>query len=308
MSVKPFKIPGKFILAPMAGLTDAAFRGQCRLYGAALTVTELTSVEGIVRKEEELSALLDVQPDEKPAVQLFGNDVDAIVKAAKIVEPLASVIDFNLGCPAPHITAQEAGAALLQQPEQIKRIFTALVKAVDIPVTAKIRAGPNEHQLVYKEIALLLQECGVSMITLHPRTVIQGYAGKADWSRIKELVELLDIPVCGNGDVTSPEEAKRMLDETGCQYVMIGRAAAGNPFIFRQCNEYVKNDSYEPVSDDERKRAFIEYAKEATELGVKFSRIKTMAMQVARGFTGARDLRMLIGVMKNIDELEAIFS
>lgn len=306
--MKKYSLPGKFLLAPMAGLTDTAFREQCRLYGAALCVTELTSVEGIVRKEKELADVLDVQEGEKPAIQLFGNDVDNIVKAAKIVEPLASVIDFNIGCPAPHITSQDAGSALLMQPDHLRKIITSLVEAVDIPVTAKIRAGPTEGQLVYKEIALLLQECGVSMITLHPRTVKQGYGGKADWSRIKDLVDILKIPVCGNGDVTSPEEAKRMMEETGCKYVMIGRAAAGNPFIFRQCNEFLKTGSYEKVSDDERKKAFVEYAKEATELGVKFSRIKMMAMQVARGFTGAKDLRMHIGLIKNIDDLEAIFT
>ncbi|MBN1274859.1 tRNA-dihydrouridine synthase [Candidatus Woesearchaeota archaeon] len=305
--MRKFSLPGKFLLAPMAGITDAAFREQCRLYGAALTVTELTSVEGIVRKEQELKDVLDVLPDEKPAVQLFGNDVEHIVKAAKVVEPLASVIDFNIGCPAPHITAQEAGAALLMRPERLKKIISSLVEAVDIPVTAKLRAGPDENQLVYEEVALLLQECGVSMITLHPRTVKQGYAGRADWSRIKELVELLDIPVCGNGDVATPEDAKRMLDETGCRYVMIGRAAAGNPYLFKQCNDYLKTGAYESLTDEKRKSLFVEYARRADELKIKFSRIKAVAMQVARGFEGAKDLRLRVGIAKDVDELVVVF-
>ncbi|MBD3209225.1 tRNA-dihydrouridine synthase [Candidatus Woesearchaeota archaeon] len=306
--MKRFSLPGKFILAPMAGISDAAFREQCKQYGAALTVTELTSVEGIVRKEQELKDVLDVQEGEKPAIQLFGNDKDTIVKAAKIVEPLASVIDFNIGCPAPHITSQEAGAALLMQPVHLKEILSALVEAVGIPVTAKIRAGPSENHLVYKEVALALQDAGVSMITLHPRTVKQGYGGRADWSRIKDLVELLDIPVCGNGDVTTPEDAKKMIYETGCRYVMIGRAAAGNPYLFQQCNDYLKTGSYEKITDEKRKKLFVEYAYKAESLGIKFSRIKVMAMQVARGFTGAKDLRLRVGVAQDVDELVAVFS
>jgi tRNA-dihydrouridine synthase B len=306
--MKPLPIPGKFILAPMAGICDAAFREQCKHYGAALTVTELTSIEGIVRKEEQLSDVLDVLPDEKPAIQLFGSNIDHVVKAAKIVEPMASVIDFNLGCPAPHITSQMAGSALMMEPELLKELFSSLVAAVDIPVTAKMRLGPDNDHLVYKEVALALQEAGVSMITLHARTVAQGYSGKADWSKIKELVELLDIPVCGNGDVTTPEEAKRMLFETGCKYVMIGRAAAGNPYLFTQCNEYLTTGEYEAVDDEKKKKLFIEYTYKAEALGVKFSRIKVMAMQVARGFIGAKDLRTLIGVATDVDELVAIFS
>jgi len=298
-------INGRFILAPMAGVSDASFRELCRGYGAALTVTELTSVEGVVRKEQDLKDVLDVRPGEKPSIQLFGNDIGNMVKAAKVVEPYASVIDVNLGCPAPHIRAQQAGAALLTEQEHLKKLFSSLVEAVDVPITAKIRAGPTHDNLVYREVALALQDAGVSMITIHARTVRQGYSGEADWGMIKELVELLDIPVCGNGDVTTPEQAKRMLDETGCDYVMIGRGAMGNPFIFRQCEDYLEKGSYETPTDEERIRAWERYLEKAVEYQIKFSRIKSQAMMFSKGFRNAKELRRKIGLAFSTEDLQA---
>lgn len=302
-----FSLPRKCILAPMAGLTDAAFREQCKEFGAALVVTELTSVEGIVRKEDELQDVLDVQEGELPSVQLFGTNIDAIIKAAKIVEPLASVIDFNLGCPAPHITAQEAGSALLMKPEHLKEIFTELKKHISLPITAKIRLGPTDKQLVYKEVAKTLEESGVDLITLHARTVKQGYSGKADWSKIKDLVELLSIPVCGNGDITTPEEAKRMMDETGCQYIMIGRGAAGNPFIFKQCNDYFATGTYETPTQEDIIKAFTDYLEKAQKYKIKFSRMKSMAMQYSHGLEKAKEKRKKIALAKSVVELRLTF-
>ncbi|MFP4524036.1 MAG: tRNA dihydrouridine synthase [Candidatus Woesearchaeota archaeon] len=301
-------INGRFILAPMAGVSDASFRELCRGFGAALTVTELTSVEGVVRKERSLRDVLDVRPGEGPSVQLFGNDIDAVVRAAKVVEPYASVIDVNLGCPAPHINAQRAGAALLTEREHLKRLFSSLVEAVDVPVTAKIRAGPTHDNLVYREVALALQDAGVSMVTLHARTVSQGYSGEADWSMIKELVELLDIPVCGNGDVTTPEQAKRMLDETGCRYVMVGRGAMGNPFIFRQCDDYLEKGSYETPTDEERLQAWERYLEKAIEYQIEFSRIKSQAMMFSKGFYNAKGMRRRIAQAGSVEELRGVFA
>ncbi len=301
------KLTGKFILAPMAGISDAAFRELCKEYGAALTVTELTSVEGIIRKEDSLIDVWDVQKDEFPSIQLFGSDVDHIVEAARVIEPYASIIDFNLGCPAPHINAQQCGAALLMSPDKIRKIFTGIIRGVSVPVTAKIRAGINENHIVYKEIAKILEECGVSMITLHPRTVKQGYSGKADWSRIKELVEVVDIPVCGNGDVTTPEDAKRMIEETGCDYVMIGRAARGNPFIFQQCNDLLNNGKYEEVTEKMQKEVWKRYLKKAVKYNISFSRIKNQAQNFSRGLKGARRIRERISSAKTINDLEKAF-
>ena len=301
-------IDGRFILAPMAGVSDASFRELCREHGAALTVTELTSVEGIVRKEQQLKDVLDVRPDEKPSIQLFGNDVGNMVEAAKIVEPYAGVIDVNIGCPAPNITAQQAGAALLTEKEHLKKLVSALVKAVSVPVTAKIRAGPDHDNLVYKEVALALQDAGVSMVALHARTVRQGYSGRADWSMIKELVGLLDIPVCGNGDVTTPEEAKRMLDETGCAYVMIGRGAMGNPFLFKQCKDYLEKGTYEKPTDGERIEAWERYLEKAIEYDIKFSRLKSQAMMFSKGFHHAKELRRRIARATSVEDLRVVFT
>ena len=289
----------------MAGLTDASFRQQCRSLGAGLAFTELTPAEGVVRKG---SSLLDVLPGEKPGIQLFGSDPDVMARAAKIVAPFASVIDVNLGCPSPSITSQQAGAALLTEPTLLKQLFSSLTSAVDIPVTAKMRLGPSPNRLVYRDVAHMLQAAGASMITLHARTASQGYSGKADWPRIKELVDDLDIPVCGNGDVTTPEEAKRMLDETGCRYVMIGRAAMGNPFLFRQCEDYLAKGRYEEVSEEQRKQSFVAYANDASSRGVKLSRIKHMAMLATRGLADAKEVRVRIARARVIDDLTALFS
>lgn len=298
------EFPSPFFLAPMAGISDASFRRQCRNYGAGLTVTELTSVEGIVRKEEKLNDVLDVQKNEFPSIQLFGCNVDTIIKAAKIVEKHASIIDFNLGCPAPHITRQEAGAALLMHPDRLHQIFSRLVKAVKLPVTAKIRAGPNDNHLVYKKVALVLQKAGIKMLTIHPRTIKQGYSGTADWNRIKDLVELLDIPVCGNGDITSPEKAKEMMDYTGCKYVMIGRAARGDPFLFKQCVQYMKTGTYDTIKDEEYYYAWKEYLKYALEYNIKSSRLKLQAQQYVRGLNSAKRIKEKLSVAKSVQELE----
>ncbi len=304
----PLKLPikGKFLLAPMAGITDAAFREQCSEYGAGLTVTELTSVEGIIRSKN-VKDYLRLGDNEKTAIQLFGSNINSILKAAKKVEPFASMIDFNLGCPAPHITAQEAGAALLMKPEKIKEIFTKLVNSVSTPVTAKMRLGFNDNTIVYDKIAKILEESGVSMITLHPRTVKQGYSGRADWSAIKKLVNNVNIPVCGNGDVTSPEEALRMFEETGCDYVMIGRAARGNPFIFKQCNDFLEKGSYDEVNDELRIKAWFDYLERALKYNISFSRIKNQAQNFSRGLNNAKQIRNNISRAKTIDDLRNAF-
>jgi tRNA-dihydrouridine synthase B len=160
---------------------------------------------------------------------------------------------------------------------------------------------------VYKEVVKVLEKAGVAMITIHPRTVRQGYSGKADWSRIKDVVDLVNIPVCGNGDVRSPEDAKRMLDETGCDYVMIGRGAMGNPFIFKQCIEYLETGSYSMPTDAERIAVWHEYLDEATKHGVKFSRLKGQAMEFSKGFDGARKMRQKISPARTVEELRKIF-
>ncbi|MFT4311097.1 MAG: tRNA dihydrouridine synthase DusB [Candidatus Woesearchaeota archaeon] len=310
------KFQSKAFFAPMAGISDPAFRLLCREEGAGMVTTELTNANFILQKNKDLklekkqiTEILEFSPKESPVgIQLFGNDVDKIVEAAKIVEPFFDVIDFNMGCPAPHITNQMAGAALLQKPEFNEKLFTKLVNAVDKPVTLKMRAGVGENNCyLFKSIGKLAQDCGVSMLTLHPRTVKQGYSGKADWSRIKELKEHVNIPVVGNGDVTSPEDAKKMIEETGCDFVMIGRAARGNPSLFRQVNEYFKNGKYN-LNLNSQIDALFKYLKYTSMYKIPFVAIRSQAIQFTKGFQNGASYRLRIGRSKSLEEIKDIFN
>lgn len=311
------KFRGKAFLAPMAGVSDPAFRLLCKEEGAGLVVTELTSVHAIVAKQEilekeqkKISEFIEFSEKERPvSVQLFGHDPELVAKAAKIVEPYFDLIDFNMGCPAPHITNQMAGAALLQKPELNELLFSKLVSAVDKPITLKMRSGTGANNCyLWKPIAKIAEDCGVSMITLHPRTISQGYSGKADWSLIKELKETVSVPVVGNGDIRSPEDAKRMIKETGCDYVMIGRGAMGNPQIFKQTNDFLKKNSYKETTLNEKINSVFKYLKYTKQYPtIKFAQIRTQAMQFTKGIAGGSELRVKIGKTKNLEEIKMIF-
>ncbi|HYD03624.1 MAG TPA: tRNA dihydrouridine synthase DusB [Alphaproteobacteria bacterium] len=302
----------KVFLAPMAGISDSAFRTLCHENGAGLTVTELTSVHAITHPGRskhlinEFGKLSDY--DHPRGIQLFGNDVDVICEAAKIVEPYFDIIDFNMGCPAPHITQQMAGAALLDKPDHVEKMFSKLVGAVNKPVTLKVRAGiGNDNCYLYKPIAKIAENCGVSMIALHARTLKQGYSGHSNWALIKELKDHVNIPVVGNGDVKSPEDYDRMLKETGCDYVMIGRAAMGNPLIFRQIDNFVRTGEYKPVAQKEQIEQFFKYIDNAQKYEINFASIKVQAMQFTHGVVGAPKLRGLISSTKNNEEIIDVF-
>ncbi len=310
------KFNSKAFLAPMSGISDPAFRLLCKEQGAGLVVTELTSVDAIIQKEKELkkdnkiiTEFVEFSEEERPvSVQLFGNNIDKIVKAAKIVEPYFDIIDFNMGCPAPHITRQMAGAALLQKKEFNEELFTRLVNAVDKPVTLKLRTGPSEGNCyVFREVAKVAENAGVQMIALHARSVKQGYSGEADWDKIKELKELVSIPIVGNGDITSPEKAKEMMDYTGCDYVMIGRGARGNPSIFDQVNDYLRKGSYE--NDLKKRKSFAnKYLSYTDNYNIKFSNIRMQVMQFTKGLRNGSELRLKIGQAKTIDELKELIN
>ena len=201
----------KAFFAPMAGVSDPALRLICKELGAGLVVTEFTSIHAIMAKQTDIAKFIEFSPREKPlSVQLFGSDLEKLKQAVKIVEPYFEIIDYNMGCPAPHVTEQMACSALLQEPELTRKIFRTMVKASSKPVTIKIRAGVTKPDC-WKTIAKIAEEEGLAMITFHPRTVKQGYSGQADWLLIKELKQLVKIPIVGNGDIHTPEDAKRML-------------------------------------------------------------------------------------------------
>ena len=315
MTCKLPKFSGKAFLAPMAGVSDPALRLLCKQNGAALVVTEFTSIHGIAAQQDrlqkqakEISDFIEFSEKEKPlSVQLFGSDIRVLEKAAKIVEPFFDIIDYNMGCPAPHITQQMAGGALLQESNLTKQILKTLVQAVDKPVTLKMRAGVTAaSRLLFKDIAQIAQEEGIQMITLHPRTVSQGYSGRADWSLITELKQLVDIPVVGNGDIVTPEDAKNMIEQTKCDYVMIGRGAMGNPFLFRQINDLLEHGYYTKYNAHQRISAFFDYLDYTKNYKIRFSNIKAQAMKFSKGLPQSTKLRHQITLCKNIDELQNI--
>ena len=302
-------------LAPMAGVSDPALRLQCRQMGAGLVVTEFTNIHSIIAKEKQLKEnmqtigeFIEYSEEERPlSVQLFGSDLSALEKAAKIVEPYFDMIDYNMGCPAPHITQQMAGGALLQEVNLTQQIFSTLVNAVKKPVTLKIRSGvTNASRFLFREIAEIAEDEGIQMITLHPRTVSQGYSGTADWKMIKELKEISGIPIVGNGDITTPEAAKTMIDKTECDYVMIGRGAMGNPFLFEQINDYLKTNSYRQYSLKDRLDSFFTYLNLTNQYKIKFSNIKNQAMRFTKGMHGGSKLRSKLTLSKNIEDVTKV--
>jgi len=309
------KFSSRAFLAPMAGVSDPALRLQCKQMGAGLVVTEFTNIHSIIAKEKQLKEnmqtiqeFIEYSELERPlSVQLFGSELFALEKAAKIVEPYFDMIDYNMGCPAPHITQQMAGGALLQEVNLTQQIFSTLVSAIKKPVTLKIRSGvTNASKFLFREIAEIAEDEGIQMITLHPRTVSQGYSGNADWEMIKELKEISSIPIVGNGDITTPEGAKAMIDETNCDYIMIGRGAMGNPFLFEQINDYLKTNSYKEYSFKDRLDSFFDYLHLTNQYKIKFSNIKSQAMRFTKGMQGGSKLRFRITFSKNIEELEKI--
>jgi nifR3 family TIM-barrel protein len=311
MSKLPY-FSSKAFLAPMAGVSDPALRLMCKKMGAGLVVTELTSVNAIVAKQKQLESemkditeFIEFSEKERPlSVQLFGSDIVALEKAAKIVEPFFDVIDYNMGCPAPHITKQMAGGALLQNASLTQEIFRTLVNSVKRPISLKMRIGVNEsNKLLFQDIAKIAEHEGIQMVTLHPRTVSQGYSGHSEWDMIKKLKQIVRMPVVGNGDITSPETAKKMLDYTGCDYVMIGRGAMGNPFIFEQINDYLESGKYKKYGIHERLDAFVQYIDATSNYNIRFVNIKQQAIRFTKGIVGGSELRKRLSAANNIDEL-----
>ncbi|MBE3597162.1 MAG: tRNA dihydrouridine synthase DusB [Hydrogenibacillus sp.] len=252
-------IPNRVVLAPMAGVTNIAFRRIVKRFGAGLIYTEMVSDQGILMQNKRTLAMLTIDPEERPvALQLFGGDAETLARAAAYVEAYtdADIIDINLGCPAPKINKLDAGAKWLLSPERVYDLYRTVSTAVHRPVTAKIRLGWDDDHLYYVELAQAIAEGGGAAIAVHGRTRAQMYEGRADWeaiARVKAAAAPYGVPVIGNGDVTSPEAARRMLEETGVDAVMIGRAALGNPWIIYRTVHHLRTGELLPEPTPEEK-------------------------------------------------------
>ncbi len=251
MKIKNLKIHGKTFLAPLAGITNLPFRLLVKDCGCAVVCSEMISAKGIFYNSEKTLTLLSSEKKEQPlSVQLFGSDPGSMARAAKVVQDLkvASVIDINFGCSVKKIIKQGAGIALMKEPKRSEQLLTAVRKAIDLPLTIKLRSGWDHSGQQAFELAHIAQDSGVDAIILHPRTAGQGFKGKANWDIIAKLKQQLSIPVIGNGDIKCAEDARKMVTFTKCDAVMVGRAAMKNPFILSQIDEFLETGSYQTPS------------------------------------------------------------
>ncbi|MFH2092528.1 MAG: tRNA dihydrouridine synthase DusB [Pseudomonadota bacterium] len=254
MKIKELQIDGKTFLAPLAGITNLPFRRLIKECGCSVVCSEMVSAKGIFYNSKNTLSLLASQEDESPlSVQLFGSDPASMADAARVVQSLnkAGLIDINFGCSVKKVVKQGAGVALMKDPQLTRTILTAVRNATHLPLTIKIRSGWDISGQQAFHIGQIAQDCGVDAITLHPRTAVQGFKGRADWELIRQLKSRLSIPIIGNGDINSVEDAIKMVKQTGCDAVMVGRAAMANPFILAQIDQYFKTGSCQTPPPEE---------------------------------------------------------
>ena len=305
--VRDLVIAPATVLAPMAGVTDTLFRRVIRgLGGCGLLMTEFTSSEGITRSAKKTLRYLYFQEDEHPiTAQLFGANPAVMADAARMVQDLGyDAVDINLGCPAKKVV-KCGGSGLLRDLPLLQEIFRAVRAAVQIPLTIKLRAGWDENSIVAVDVAKMAESEGVEAIAVHPRTRVQGYSGKADWTLIAAVKQAVRMPVIGNGDINTPEDAERMVGETRCDAVMIGRAAATNPWIFAQMQQYAATGRYDTPTDADRGRLLSDYYKEinAANLPDAVGKMKQFACWFSHGVGNGGELRRNVHAARTTGEV-----
>lgn len=312
MRIGNVEIENPVALGPMAGVTDYPFRLLCKEMGCGLLYTEMVSAKAVLYHNKNTEQLLRTDESEHPiGVQIFGSDPEIMADiGAQISEHDFDFVDVNMGCPVPKIVNNQEGSALMKNPELAAKIIRTMTNKIKKPVTVKFRSGFTEETRNAVEFAKRLEDAGVSAIAVHGRTREQYYSGKADWDIIRQVKEAVRIPVIGNGDITNPEEAKQMLEQTGCDGIMIGRAARGNPWIFKQVTWYLKTGELLPgPSVKEVRQMILRHAKMQVEEKGDYIGIREMRKHVqwyTTGLHNAASLRAAINQVESIEELEEI--
>ena len=308
------ELKNRYILGPMAGVTDLPFRLLCKEQGAGLLCMEMVSAKAILYKNRNTESLLSIHPDELPvSLQLFGSDPKIMSEMAKQIEerPFA-ILDINMGCPVPKVVKNGEGSALMKNPKLVYEIVSAVVKAIEKPVTVKIRKGFDDEHVNAVEIARIIEEAGASAVAVHGRTREQYYSGKADWDIIRQVKEAVSIPVIGNGDVTSPQKAVELEKQTGCDGIMIARGAQGNPWIFSEMTAYEETGEMPPRPDrDSIREMMLRHARLQIEYKGDYLGIREMRKHVAwytKGLPKAARLREKINAVESYEELENLWT
>lgn len=305
-------LENNIILAPMAGVTDLPFRLLCKEQGVGMTCTEMVSAKAISFHNKNTESLLEISEKERPvSLQLFGSDPDIISEVASYIEERPfDILDINMGCPVPKVAGNGEGSALMQNPKLVGEIIYKTARAIKKPVTVKIRKGFSEKNVNAVEIAKIAEANGAAAIAVHGRTREQYYSGKADWDIIRQVKEAVKIPVIGNGDVDSPQKAKELLEQTGCDGIMVGRGARGNPWIFREIKAYLEKGELIPhPSKDEIKSMMLRHARMQIEYKGTYTGIREMRKHISwytAGFPGSAKLRGAINLVETYEELEQL--